>query len=131
MIGWATLILLPRGWVWAGWLPRFVVPAVLALSYSILVLVHFFSAEGGFDSIDAVRQLFASDPLMLAGWQHYLAFDLLIGCWLASQMDEANIHRLIQAPILVATFMLGPLGMVIGVGTLLLKRHLLTPMPAR
>jgi hypothetical protein len=46
----------------------------------------------------------------LAGWVHYLAFDLLIGSWIAREADKLGLSRVIQAPILLATFMFGPLG---------------------
>ena len=57
-----------------------------------------------------VQLLFTSPMAALAGWVHYLAFDLFVGCWIARKSDELNISRLIQAPILLATFMFGPFG---------------------
>jgi hypothetical protein len=53
-----------------------------------------------------------SDAGLLAGWVHYLAFDLFIGTWIAVEADRRGIHRLLQAPILVATFLFGPLGLL-------------------
>jgi len=50
---------------------------------------------------------------LLAGWVHYLAFDLFVGSWISIQADKIGISRLLQAPILVATFLFGPLGFVI------------------
>lgn len=41
---------------------------------------------------------------------HYLAFDLFIGGVVAKQADEVGLSRLIQAPILLLTFMFGPFG---------------------
>ena len=110
MACWAVLILLPRSWPVLPALTGLVVPLGLAIAYSGLVLSHFFSGEGGFDSLANVRVLFQSDAALLAGWIHYLAFDLLIGGWIAKESDALGISRLIQAPILVATFMFGPLG---------------------
>jgi len=51
--------------------------------------------------------------MLLAGWVHYLAFDLFVGGWIAVQCDKIGINRLIQAPILVLTFMFGPVGFAI------------------
>ena len=47
---------------------------------------------------------------MLAGWLHYLAFDLLIGIDIARRSDRLGLSRLLQAPLLLTTFMFGPLG---------------------
>lgn len=112
MAGWAVLILLPR---WQGIVNglRSGLVAALALVYTGLVMVYFARAGGGFDSIAAVRTLFASDPVLLAGWLHYLAFDLFVGIWIAEQADALGLSRWLQAPILLATFMFGPLGLVV------------------
>lgn len=113
MLGWAVLILAPRrNWLTA--LLRQSVVGLLSLFYAVLILGYFFQVEGGgFDSIAAVRTLFASDPVLLAGWVHYLAFDLFLGIWIASEADRIGIHRVIQAPVLVATFMFGPVGLLL------------------
>jgi hypothetical protein len=51
--------------------------------------------------------------VLLAGWIHYLAFDLFVGRWIASEADKMGISRLIQGPILFGTFMFGPLGLLV------------------
>jgi hypothetical protein len=51
--------------------------------------------------------------MLLAGWVHYLAFDLFIGGWIAVEADKVGLNRLFQAPILVATFMFGPVGLAL------------------
>ena len=110
MSGWLILLLLPRRWSWLNQLPALWIPLALSLGYSLLIGLYFFQAEGGFDSLQNVQQLFTNPMAALAGWVHYLAFDLLIGSRIARKADELHISRLIQAPILLATFMFGPLG---------------------
>src|SRR5690606_6474254 len=78
-----------------------------------LVAVHFAGAEGGYSSLAAVGTLFASEPVRLAGWVHYLAFDLFVGAWIAERADDAGISRIIQAPSLAATFLFGPVGLLV------------------
>lgn len=111
--GWAILIAAPRRWTWATAVPGLVLPAGLSALYAVLVLTHFWQADGGFGSLADVRRLFANDWALLAGWVHYLAFDLALGTIVAGRMDRAGVSRLIQAPILVLTFLLGPLGVVL------------------
>lgn len=110
LVCWAALILLPRRWAVLNRLVRLVVPLLLAIAYTALVMAFFFRAEGSFNSLADVRRLFQSDPMLLAGWIHYLAFDLLIGARIADRADARGVSRLLQAPILVATFLFGPLG---------------------
>jgi hypothetical protein len=113
MIGWAVLILAPRHRMVISVLRNGLIGA-LSLVYLVLILVYFFRIDGGgFGSIAEVRALFLSDGGLLAGWIHYLAFDLFVGMWIAEQADRAGVNRLIQAPILVATFMFGPIGLLI------------------
>lgn len=113
LVGWVILIFLPRRFRLLFWIPQFVIPGVLALGYATLALVYFAQGEGGFGSISDVRALFAHGEILLAGWIHYLAFDLFIGAWIAKESDKARIPRLIQAVFLAATFMFGPVGLLL------------------
>jgi hypothetical protein len=112
MAGWAALILLPRRPLLLTALRQGVV-LVLALVYAGLILRYFFTVEGGFGSLAELRALFSSEPLLLAGWVHYLAFDLFIGGWIAARADAVGVSRLVQAPILLVTFLFGPIGLLL------------------
>ncbi|MDH4413219.1 MAG: ABA4-like family protein [Rhizobium sp.] len=113
MAGWLLLILAPRWEALIAFI-RLGLIGALSLTYAVLILVYFFRVEGGgFGSIAEVRALFVSDPVLVAGWVHYLAFDLFIGTWIAVEADKRSYNRLLQAPILVATFMFGPLGLLL------------------
>ena len=68
------------------------------------------------------RRLFASHAGLLAGWAHYLAFDLFVGVWIyRTGLAEKKTTRL---PLLL-TFVAGPLGLLY----FLLQRGLRRPMP--
>jgi hypothetical protein len=113
MVGWLLLILAPR---WAALIAfiRLGLIGALSLTYAVLVFVYFFRVEGGgFGSIAEVRALFMDDSVLVAGWVHYLAFDLFIGTWIAVEADKRGYNRLLQAPILIATFLFGPLGLLL------------------
>jgi len=112
MLGWVILIFLPRRWPILTVIPRYIIPLGLSLLYSGLAMAHLFTVEGGgFGSLDQVAALMSKREMLLAGWVHYLAFDLFIGGWIAIEADRIGINRVIQAPILLATFMAGPLGL--------------------
>lgn len=107
--GWLLLIATPRwraGQVLAGAL----IPTLLSLGYFVLIGVYWHEAQGGFSSLDDVAALFASRPLLLAGWVHYLAFDLLIGAWLLRRSQHAGLPHWAMIPVLVLTFLFGPAG---------------------
>jgi len=111
---WLLLILLPK---WKG--TRFlidykVIPIVLSLVYAIYIF-QAVQAGGGMDfsSLDSVMELFTKEKAVLAGWVHYLAFDLLVGMWMVNQNRELGIHQLLMAPCLLGTFMLGPVGFLL------------------
>lgn len=125
--GWAILILAPRRWPLLNMVPALIIPLALAALYTGLILTHFSAAGGGFGTIAQVRQLFMSDPALVAGWVHYLAFDLMIGAAMAARLDRIGVGRLLQAPILISIFMFGPVGVLL---TLLTEAVLKLPFSA-
>ncbi|WP_086734315.1 ABA4-like family protein [Erythrobacter colymbi] len=116
-VSWTALILLPR---WPALLS-----AILYLGIGLLCLVYATgligvvsglipnSGGGGMDftSITGIRALFATDGGVTIGWTHYLAFDLFTGLWIARDADAKNVSRFLQAPVLLLTFLAGPLGL--------------------
>lgn len=68
---------------------------------------------GGFGSLAEVKALMSSDEALLAGWIHYLAFDLFVGMWIAHDAWKKDINRWMLLPCLLATFMAGPLGLIL------------------
>ena len=115
LLGWLILAFAPRRLSAFPIPTRFVIPALLGLAYAIAIIPGMASAEGDFTSLEGLKQMYAtaSDPLMVAGWQHYLAFDLFVGTWIAERLDGLGVHRIVQIPILAATFMLGPVGLLL------------------
>ena len=90
------------------------VPAILGVAYAILLTRGIRDGTGGgFGSIAAVRRLFSSDAALAAGWIHYLAFDLFVGTWIAREGLAADLPPLLILPCLFATFMVGPVGLVL------------------
>jgi hypothetical protein len=111
---WAILIGAPRGrWGWVDIIPRLIIPVLLSALYAGLILTYLSSSGGGFSSVAALRQLFAHDHVLVAGWVHYLAFDLMIAVMMAGKMDQMGLSRLSQAPLLGLIFIFGPLGVLL------------------
>ena len=112
LIGWAGLALLPGRRLIADTIAAIAIPALLAVAYTALIAAFFAGAEGGFSSIAAVRQLFQSDALLVAGWLHYLAFDLFVGSWEVRTARAEGIPHLLVLPCLALTFLFGPMGLL-------------------
>ena len=117
LTGWAALLLSlfvkqVRPIAWPA--TQFVVPGILAVLYIFLIWAGFGEAEGGgFGSIPEIRALFASDSALVAGWFHYLAFDLFVGTWIVRDGLERKLHPLLILPCLPLTFLFGPAGLLL------------------
>ena len=110
-LGWLLLILVPR-WRWTQVLSGTVIPLSIALVYAVLIVRYMPGANGGFGSLADVAKLFAQPGLLLAGWVHYLAFDLFIGSWEGRDAIRRGVPHLLVIPCLIMTFMLGPIGLL-------------------
>jgi hypothetical protein len=55
-------------------------------------------------------RLFDFPLVALAGWIHYLAFDLLVGAAIARSAREESIAFVLVVPCLVLAFLFGPAG---------------------
>src|SRR6187401_1360051 len=69
-----------------------------------------------FSSLAGVTALFGEEWLLLAGWIHYLVFDLLVGRWELKDAQARGIPHLVVVPCLVLTFLFGPGGWLLYLG---------------
>ena len=111
MAGWLLLVIFPR-FSLVKLASGVVIPLMLSAGYLILIVQHFNGAEGGFGSLADVAALFQKRELLLAGWIHYLAFDLFIGGWEVRDSQRLGIPHLLVIPSLLMTSMLGPIGLL-------------------
>jgi hypothetical protein len=109
MAGWLLLIVLPR-FRFTQLIAGVLIPLAIAVLYLTLILQYFGRGPGGFGSLAEVALLFSQPGPLLAGWVHYLAFDLFIGAWEVREAQRQQIHHLLVVPCLVMTFLLGPIG---------------------
>ena len=115
MAGWLGLAALPRWSFTRDWLAPVVVPLLIGVVYATLMITYLdrAPADGGFGSLAAVTQLFSVPELLLAGWIHYLAFDLFVGAWIVKDAQQSSVPHLLILPSLLATFMAGPAGLLL------------------
>ena len=84
----------------------------------------FFRCGGLRQVLDTSGSCFTSAQpwLLLAGWLHYLAFDLFVGAWEVRTAHKDGIAHLAIVPSLLLTFMVGPAGFLVFTVTRLLLR---------
>lgn len=109
LTGWLLLAAFPRR-RWASLATRALIPAAFAAAYLLIIATRWGHSPGGFSSLAAVAQLFADPWLLLAGWLHYLAFDLLVGNWIVRDAHARGISHPWLLPVLLLTFLFGPTG---------------------
>jgi hypothetical protein len=109
MAGWILLMAAPRNRR-ATTVAGTVIPLALAALYLALLTVHWGERRGGFSTLHGVSDLFSNDWLLLAGWVHYLAFDLFVGTWETRDGLARGISRWLVVPCLLLTFLFGPIG---------------------
>jgi hypothetical protein len=90
-------------------------------------MAHWAGAEGGFDTLANVMLLFDNPAIALAGWLHYLAFDLFVGAWITRTARAEGIAHLFILPCLALTFLFGPAGYLAFTGLRAVLR--LRPLP--
>ena len=108
---WLAMILAPR-----SRLTRRIVKAATPLFVGLGITYDALLASGvaqqgemvNYSDPDAVRAALTSPDVFLAGWTHYIAFDLFVGRWIwQDALDRGRAPRL----ALLLTFLAGPAGL--------------------
>lgn len=122
-IAWLALLLLPRAPLVRSAV-MYVGAGLLCLIYAVLfalVMTGSVDPVGAasaaasapdFLSIPGIQGFFATQGGIVIGWTHYLAFDLFTGLWIAADADNKGFSRWTQAPFLLATYLVGPIGLL-------------------
>jgi heme A synthase len=113
-IGWIILIVISPFWPKYDKFMIGVIIAILALVYSTLNFTNFDPGIlSKFSSLDGIFSLYQNKALLLAGWVHFLAFDLFVAVWIKQNSVRHGIKHGWVIPALVFTCLLAPLGFLI------------------
>ena len=108
---WAAMILAPRSQLTQR-LMQAAGPLFVGLGAGYDALLVKGSVERGemldFSDPDAVRAALSSPDIFLAGWTHYVAFDLFVGRWI---WEDALARGRTARLALVLTLLAGPAGL--------------------
>ena len=117
--GWCVLF----GYPWWPQSARTMVFTIAVVLLSVLYVYFLFFArhldeagtkiKGNFRSLAGVVSLFRSPRVVLAGWIHYLAFDLMVGLFIAADGARVGIAHAWLIPVLIFTLMFGPAGLLV------------------
>ena len=113
LAGWLGLVFFPKSPVARDLLPSVIIPVLLGITYAYLMFSFRGEAppEGGFGTLAEVKALFSVDALLLAGWIHYLVFDLFIGAWIVRDSQSHELRHCVVILCLFFTLMTGPFGL--------------------
>jgi hypothetical protein len=112
LAGWLMLVFAGKN-AKARLIAGVILPLSIAVVYAILLAAHGSESKGSFSTLAGVTALFSNPWLLLAGWIHYLAFDLFIGAWEVRDAQVNGISHLLVIPCLFLTFLLGPVGLLL------------------
>lgn len=112
---WLLLIVAPR-WRYTVPVARGVVVPLLAVGYAALLIWGLSTGQGNggdFSSLAGVMRLFTDPYGVLAGWVHYLAFDLFVGAWIVEDALSRGVPAWARIVPLPLTLMFGPAGLLL------------------
>ena len=119
ILGWLALFGYPF-WPQAGRIFVFSLVVVLLCAmyiYFLFLARHLDKPDtkprGGFSSLSGVVSLFKSPRAVLAGWIHFLAFDLMVGLYIVTDAARLGITHWWLLPALFLTLMFGPAGLLL------------------
>ena len=126
LAAWIMLLLLPGRRLVSHVLCAVIVPAALAAAYATVIGWKLATSPpaGDLGTIAGLRAAFADDWVFAAAWTHYLAFDMVVGAWIARDAVRLGIPWPLRSLALVLTFLLGPAGFLLHlVARLALRRR--------
>jgi hypothetical protein len=112
---WGVFLVAPRSRSAARLAGHGAVFVALAALYTALLSVAIAGGSAAGFGYDGLRRALAAPPGFLAGWTHYLCFDLFVGAWIVREARRIDVE---PRPFLFFTLMAGPLGL----GSFLLRR---------
>lgn len=115
---WALMIFLPLTKITDTLVHSVLMPLILGVTYTWLLASAVFGTPGmpegaGFSSLAGVQKAFSVEHALVAGWAHYLVFDLFVGAWEARDAQRVGLKHLALIPCLLLTLIAGPVGLLV------------------
>lgn len=125
LVAWIALVAAPGRRLVSHRLCAVWVPGCLAAAYAAVIAWRLAVAPPADDlgTIAGLRAAFADDWVFAAAWIHYLAFDMVVGAWIARDAVRLGLPWPLRTLALVLTFLLGPAGLLLHLVTRRLLRN--------
>ena len=116
---WLMMILIPNSRITKILVNSVIIPLILAITYVYVIyetilldesLLQIFQL---YSNLDSLYTLFSIESFLLVFWLHFLALNLFLGSWIASDGVKYGMPRgLIFFPLILVYFT-GPVGLVL------------------
>lgn len=116
LAAWIPLLLFPGVRLISGVACGLLVPGLLALTYATVIgwkLATDGPPAGDVTTLAGLRDVFGDDWVLAAAWVHYLAFDMVVGAWIARDSIRLGIPWWLRTLALLLTFLAGPAGFLV------------------
>ncbi len=130
VVGWIVLVLAAL-LSWRGALQKFcggLVPLLMAAAYVVLIVTHWGGGTGDLSSLAGLGAMARQPAVLMAGWLHYLAFDLLVGVMIVERFLDDRMPRILLLPVLPLTFFFGPAGWLLFQAIRFARREVSAPV---
>jgi hypothetical protein len=113
MPAWLLMLFAPKATITAQIMNSHVFSFGLALFYVFYVGKSFGKIKVDFTTLGGIAKLFTNKEALLAGWIHYLIFDLFVGTWEWRDALQNGYSHWVLVLCLPFTLMLGPVGLLL------------------
>ena len=116
---WLMIIFIPNSRITKILVNSIIIPLILAVTYIYIIYRTILLEESLLQlfqlylNLDSLYTLFSIESFLLVFWLHFLALNLFLGSWMASDGIKYNMPKgLVLIPLILVYFM-GPVGLVL------------------
>ena len=116
---WLLLLIIPNSKVTQFFINSIIIPLILASSYVYVIYITILLDEPILNifslylSLDNLYTVLATENFLLIFWLHFIALNLFLGSWIASDGVKYNIPRGLVSIPLILVYFAGPIGLVL------------------
>ena len=116
---WLMIILIPNSKVTKVLVNSVFLPLILASAYIYVIYKTILLDESIFEifmlyvNLDNLYTIFSIESFLLLFWLHFLALNLFVGSWVASDGAKYNMPRSLIFIPLILIYFTGPIGLVL------------------